>query len=41
MKSKVVRSSGVQRNSAAKEDAREGSQKREELMHISKDAFRR
>jgi hypothetical protein len=37
-----MRSSGVQRKRAAKEDAREGSQKREELMHIlKKDAFRR
>jgi hypothetical protein len=36
-----MHSSGVQRNSPAKEDAREGSQKREELMHMLKDAFHR
>jgi hypothetical protein len=36
-----MHSSEVQRNRPAKEDAREGAQKREELMHMFKDAFRR
>jgi hypothetical protein len=40
IKSKVMRSFGVQRNSAAEEDASEGSEKREKLMHILKDVFR-